>query len=147
MTELTIYSSLFFAAFVASTLLPAQSELILGGLIVTGEQPLSALLTVATLGNVLGSTVNWALGRYFYHLKDKKWFPIKQPALVKAERLYAKYGRWTLLLSWMPIVGDPLTLIAGLLREPLWSFVVIVTIAKLGRYLAVAAVSLGWFAA
>lgn len=130
----------------AATLLPAQSELLLGGLIASGDYPLGLLLLSATAGNVLGSTVNWALGRYFNHLRDRSWFPIKKPALAQAENWYHKYGRWSLLLSWVPVIGDPLTLLGGILHEPLPSFLAIVTIAKLGRYLIVAAVSLGLLA-
>jgi membrane protein YqaA with SNARE-associated domain len=66
----------------------------------------------------------------------RRWFPIKQRALERAEGWYRRFGRWTLLLSWTPVVGDPLTMIAGVLREPLWSFLLIVGIAKTGRYLA-----------
>ena len=136
------YGGLFLAAFVAATLLPAQSELVLAGLLAAGDLSVPVLIAVATAGNVLGSTANWLLGRYFHHCRDKRWFPVKRRALDKAERWYGRYGRWTLLLSWMPVVGDPLTLVAGLLKEPLLSFLLLVTIAKLGRYLAVAVAAL-----
>lgn len=135
---------LFLVAMVAATLLPAQSELILAGLLTLGEQPVWALITAAWLGNTLGSCINWALGSFFFHFRDKKWFPIKAAALKAAQGWYRKYGRWSLLLSWAPVIGDPLTLVAGILREPLWSFVPIVALAKLGRYLAVALVTLHW---
>ena len=141
--ELMAYLGLFAAAFVAATLLPAQSELLLGGMIASGDYSVPLLILVATAGNILGSTANWVLGRYFYHLRERRWFPIKKARLEKAERWYHKYGRWSLLLSWVPIIGDPLTLLAGILREPLPSFLAIVAIAKLGRYLAVAGAALG----
>ena len=137
------YLGLFAAAFVAATLLPAQSELLLGGMIASGDYSVPLLILVATAGNILGSTANWVLGRYFYHLRERRWFPIKKARLEKAERWYHKYGRWSLLLSWAPIIGDPLTLLAGILREPISSFLVIVAIAKFGRYLAVAGAALG----
>ena len=137
------YLGLFAAAFVAATLLPAQSELLLGGMIASGDYSVPLLILAATAGNILGSTANWVLGRYFYHLRERRWFPIKKARLEKAERWYHKYGRWSLLLSWAPIIGDPLTLLAGILREPISSFLVIVAIAKLGRYLAVAGAALG----
>ena len=137
------YLGLFAAAFVAATLLPAQSELLLGGMIASGDYSVPLLILIATAGNILGSTANWVLGRYFYHLRERRWFPIKKARLEKAERWYHKYGRWSLLLSWAPIIGDPLTLLAGILREPISSFLVIVAIAKLGRYLAVAGAALG----
>ncbi|RUY32886.1 DedA family protein, partial [Mesorhizobium sp. M7A.F.Ca.US.001.04.1.1] len=65
-------------------------------------------------------------------------FPVKPQAFDRAAARYRRYGRWSLLLSWVPIIGDPLTVVAGVLREPLWSFVAIVTIAKAGRYLVLA---------
>ena len=138
------YLSLFFAAFIAATLLPAQSELALAGLLALGEQPAWALIAVATVGNVLGSCTNWLIGRSFLHFKDKRWFPAKKEGLDKAEAWYRKYGRWSLLLSWAPVIGDPLTVAAGVLREPFASFCCIVCIAKLGRYLAVTGIVLQW---
>ena len=136
------YLSLFSAAFIAATLLPAQSELALASLLALGKQPAWALIAVATAGNVLGSGANWLLGRYFMRFKDRRWFPAKGASLAKAEAWYCKYGRWSLLLSWAPVIGDPLTLIAGVLREPFASFCCIVLIAKLGRYLVVAGIAL-----
>lgn len=68
-----------------------------------------------------------------------QWFPLKQDKLEKMQRLYGKYGYWSLLLSWLPIVGDPLTLIAGVMREPLWRFTLIVAFAKTSRYVLIAA--------
>lgn len=138
------YEGLFLAAFVAATLLPAQSELVLSTLLLSGGHSPFWLIAVATAGNVLGAAVNWLLGRYFHHCRDRRWFPVKGESLAKAERWYGRYGRWTLLLSWMPVIGDPLTLVAGLLKEPLPSFLLLVTVAKLGRYLAVAAAVSPW---
>lgn len=139
MSNLGAYGGLFVAAFAAATLLPAQSEALLAGLILNGGYSLALLIAVATLGNVLGSLVNWLLGRQVERFKDRRWFPVGPVALERAENWYRRYGRWSLLLSWVPIIGDPLTLIAGTLKEPLWSFVGLVSIAKLVRYLAVAA--------
>lgn len=100
------------------------------------------LITVATLGNSAGSAVNWWLGRYLTRFQDRRWFPFSPESLRKAEGWYHRYGRWTLLCSWMPVIGDPLTLVAGTLREPLPSFLLLVVLAKLGRYLVVAGVAL-----
>jgi membrane protein YqaA with SNARE-associated domain len=136
------YLSLFAAAFLAATLLPAQSELALAGLLVLGEQPAWALIAAATAGNVLGSGTNWLLGRCCARFQDKGWFPASGASLDKAAAWYRKYGRWSLLLSWAPVIGDPLTVIAGVLREPFASFCCIVLVAKLGRYLVVAAIAL-----
>ena len=143
---MTTYLTLFSAAFIAATLLPAQSELALAGLLALGEQPAWALIAAATAGNVLGSAANWLIGRYFTRFLDRRWFTAKKERLDKAQAWYRKYGRWSLLLSWAPFIGDPLTLIAGVLREPFASFCCIVLIAKLGRYLAVAGIALHWAA-
>ncbi|WP_157217323.1 YqaA family protein [Flavisphingomonas formosensis] len=137
------YAGLFLAALVAATLLPAQSEAVLVGLIVSGRYSVALLLLAATMGNVLGSLINWLLGRQIERFRDHRWFPVSARALNRAEAFYARYGRWSLLLSWAPIIGDPLTLVAGLLRERLLPFLLLVTIAKFGRYALLAAITLG----
>lgn len=137
------YLILFFAAFGAATLLPLQSEAVLVSLLALGEHPAWLLVAVASTGNVLGSWVNWLLGRYIEHWRHKSWFPVSEDKLERAQQAYHRYGRWSLLLSWTPIIGDPLTLVAGVMREPLWSFMLIVSIAKATRYLVLAAVTLG----
>lgn len=142
MDDLAVYAGLFAAAFVAATLLPAQSEAALAGLIVAGGYSPAALVLVASAGNILGSTVNWLIGRHVEAYRDKRWFPASSKMLDRATGWYRRYGRWSLLLSWMPVIGDPLTLVAGVLREPLWSFVVMVTVAKTARYLVVAALAM-----
>ena len=131
-------AGLFLAALIAATLIPAQSEAVLVALILQGVQPIWLLLVVATGGNVLGSVVNWALGRFLIRFSDRHWFPFSQSQMDKATRWYARRGHWSLLGAWLPVVGDPLTLAAGVLREPLWRFVLIVTLAKGGRYLVLA---------
>ncbi|HBC09331.1 MAG TPA: hypothetical protein DC046_17380, partial [Rhodospirillaceae bacterium] len=100
------------------------------------------LIAVASLGNTLGAVVNWALGRWVEHFRDRKWFPAKPEQLDKAVGWYHRYGRWSLLLSWVPVIGDPLTLAAGVLREPFWSFLVLVAVAKTVRYLIVSGITL-----
>lgn len=139
MTDLAAYFSLFLAALVAATILPLQSEAALVGLILADRQPLWALVAVASVGNVLGSAVNWLLGRGIERFRDRRWFPVGASSLERAQRWYRRYGKWSLLLSWAPIVGDPLTVVAGVLREPILPFLVLVTIAKTGRYLVLAA--------
>jgi membrane protein YqaA with SNARE-associated domain len=146
MELLAVYFGLFSAAFLAATLLPAQSEAVLFGLLVTGAYPAWALLLVASVGNVLGSCVNWLLGRFLTRFEGRRWFPVKRASIEKAEGWYRRYGRWSLLLSWMPIIGDPLTVVAGVLREPWPVFLALVTIAKTGRYMAIIAIQQGWFA-
>ena len=137
------YLILFLAAFGAATLLPLQSEAVLVGLLALGDHPAWTLVAVASAGNVLGSWVNWLLGRYIEHWRHKSWFPVSESQLERAQQAYHHYGRWSLLLSWTPIIGDPLTLVAGVMREPLWSFMLIVAIAKTARYVVLAAATLG----
>ncbi|CAK9890210.1 MULTISPECIES: YqaA family protein [Pseudomonas] len=138
------YWALFLSAFGAATLLPLQSEAVLIGLLLRQPDAVVSLLLIATAGNVLGSIVNWLLGRGIEHLRDKRWFAFKTEQLEKAQRRYQRYGQWSLLLSWMPVIGDPLTLIAGIMREPFWRFLLLVTVAKAGRYLVLALLTLGW---
>ena len=144
MFELTSYIGLFVAAFGAATLLPMQSEAVLVGMLLSDRYVVSTLLTVATVGNVLGSALNWLLGRSVERFRHKRWFPVSESKLEKAQQSYLRYGRWSLLLSWVPIIGDPLTVVAGVMREPLWSFLLIVTLAKGLRYLVLTTVTLGW---
>ncbi|MBI6898665.1 DedA family protein [Pseudomonas putida] len=136
--------ALFLSAFGAATLLPLQSEAVLVGLLIREPTAWVTLLLVATLGNVLGSIVNWLLGRAIEHLRERRWFPFSASQLARAQRRYQRWGQWSLLLSWMPVIGDPLTLIAGIMREPFWRFVLLVTLAKGGRYIVVAMITLGW---
>ena len=144
MFELTSYLGLFLAAFGAASLLPMQSEAVLVGMLLSGKYAALTLLAIATLGNVLGSVLNWLLGRSVERFRHKRWFPVSAQKLDKARQFYLRYGRWSLLLSWVPIIGDPLTLMAGVMREPWWSFLLLVTLAKTGRYLVLAAITLGW---
>ena len=127
---------LFGSAFIAATIFPAQSEAVLLVMQANGTAPDLVLLTVASLGNTLGACVNWGLGRFAAGFRDRAWFPAGAAQLQRAERWYARWGVWSLLLSWMPFVGDPLTVIAGLLRTPFQVFLVVVAIAKTGRYAA-----------
>jgi membrane protein YqaA with SNARE-associated domain len=134
---MSAYLGLFLVAFLAATLVPAQSEAALLALAATGNYPVGALLAVASVGNIAGSTLNWALGRYALHFQDRRWFPVQANQLERLQNTYKRFGRWSLLASWVPIIGDPLTAIAGILREPLWSFLLIVAVAKIGRYVAI----------
>jgi membrane protein YqaA with SNARE-associated domain len=138
------YLGLFLSAFGAATLLPLQSEAVLVALLLGGAHATWLLLAVATLGNVLGSWVNWLLGRSLEHYRHQRWFPVSDARLQQAQAWYARHGRWSLLLSWMPVIGDPLTLVAGVMREPLWRFLLIVTLAKGARYALLAALTLAW---
>ncbi|MEO9685503.1 MAG: YqaA family protein [Tateyamaria sp.] len=138
------YFGLFLSAFLAATILPMQSEAVLVGLLIAEIHPALFLVLIATTGNVLGSLINWFLGRHLLKYKTSRWFPCSQTQLERAQSWYGRYGRWTLLGSWLPVIGDPLTVVAGLMREPISSFVVLVTIAKAARYIGLAAVTLAW---
>lgn len=144
MGNLAAYSSLFLAAFAAATFFPFQSEALLVGLLMAERYSVTLLLVVATAGNVLGSVVNWYLGLSIEKFRYKRWFPFKAESLEKAQAHYHRWGRWSLLMSWAPFIGDPLTLIAGIMRERFWTFVMIVTIAKGGRYIITAMLTFGW---
>lgn len=123
------YLSLFALALIAATLLPAQSEAALVALLLDGGS-VWGLVAAASAGNVLGSLINWWIGREVTRFQGRRWFPIKPSALLRAQAWYGRYGKWSLLLSWMPIIGDPLTLAAGVMRERLGVFLMLVTVPR-----------------
>ncbi|MER8974166.1 MULTISPECIES: YqaA family protein [unclassified Mesorhizobium] len=141
MTDLAAYAGLFLAALLAATILPMQSEAVLVGLLLADYSP-SLLIGVASVGNVLGSVINWRLGRGIERFRGQRWFPMNHAQLERAQMWYRRYGKWSLLLSWLPVVGDALTVVAGVLCEPFRVFLLLVTAAKVGRYLVLAAVTL-----
>jgi membrane protein YqaA with SNARE-associated domain len=134
-----IYFSLFVIAFLAATILPLQSEAVLTGLLVLNHELWWLLIAVASLGNTLGAVVNWGMGLGLQRFQNQRWFPATPQQLQRATATYQRFGRWCLLLSWLPIVGDALTVVAGVLHEKLWVFVALVGIGKTGRYLVLAA--------
>jgi len=131
------YLGLFLSALLAATLVPFSSEVLLGGMAAAGNFSATGLLVADSAGNILGAVVNWALGRYCLHWQDRKWFPVSPKQLDRAGRWFSRYGFWSLLLAWVPIIGDPLTFAAGVLRIRLFPFLILVTISKTGRYLMV----------
>ncbi len=134
---------LFLAALGAASLLPMQSEPVLVALLLLGETPAWLLVLVASLGNTLGAVINWALGWQVERFRHRRWFPVPEAVLERATGWYRRWGRWSLLLSWAPIIGDPLTVVAGVLREPIASFVILVAIAKTARYVILALATFG----
>ena len=132
-----IYLSLLFISFLAATILPFSSELTLAGLISTSNYDNLLLLVFASFGNVLGSVFNWSLGFYSRNLSTKKWFPFKKTQIERSSKWFSKFGKWSLLFAWLPIVGDPLTFVAGLLRVRFLDFIILVAIGKVSRYLIV----------
>ncbi len=132
------FAGMFLAAFAAATLILAQSEAVLVALIVNARQPVRLLLVVATVGNVMDSVINWALGRFLNRLADRRWFPFSPRQMDKATGWYAIWDHWSLLGVWLPVVGDPQTLVAGVMREPFWRFALIAMLAKARRHLVLA---------
>ncbi len=144
MADLAAYGGLFLSAFLSATLLPGSSEALLSGLLVTGRGAPWLLLAAAVTGNVLGSLVNWVCGRFLAAFRDRRWFPVSPRRYEQAAGWFERYGVWSLLFAWAPVVGDPLTVIAGALRVGLLPFLLLVTIGKLARYLFILWVALSW---
>ena len=134
------YVALFVSGFLAATLLPALSELTLGGLILDGYAVLP-LWMAATAGNTLGACVNWALGYYLRGFENHPRFPLNRAHLARASQLFNQHGKWTLLLAWLPIIGDPLTFVAGAARLRFSWFLVLVGLGKGARYAVVIALT------
>lgn len=138
------YVGLLVSAITSATLLPGSSEGVLLALLATGQGDPLLLVAVATAGNVIGSLATWAVGQYFAHLRNRPWFPIDLAAYERAQGWVPRFGVWSLLLSWVPVIGDPITLAAGLLRVPLLPFLILVTMGKAGRYLALLGAVTWW---
>ena len=132
---------LFSAAFLAATQVPAQSEALLAAMVMVSGHAVAVLLAVASAGNIFGSCLNWWLGLQVDRFRTRRWFPVSEQNLKRARETYARWGWPSLLLSWVPIIGDPLTLVAGMMKEPLWRFLLIVGIAKTARYIGVIAIA------
>ncbi|MGA0412099.1 MAG: YqaA family protein [Candidatus Puniceispirillales bacterium] len=145
MSSIEVYIILFTSSFASSTILPGHSEITLIALITQKKYEVFYLVVFASLGNILGSVLNWYLGLYFLKFKNKKWFPFKENQINKVSKSFLKYGKWSLLLSWVPFIGDVLTLVAGMFRVPLYQFVVIVSVAKVSRYIFVSLIALNVF--
>jgi len=126
---------LFLVSALAATILPGSSEVALLALVAREPQHILALTATATVGNTLGASMNWCFGRWMVHCANRAWFPATPKRLDQATDLFRRYGTWLLLFSWVPIVGDPLTVIAGALRVALPIFVLLTGIGKLARYL------------
>lgn len=131
-------AGLFASAFLAGSILPAQSEIVLAALLLAGEQPAWLLVLVATLGNVGGAVLNYGLGRWAEHFRHRRWFPLSAVGWERSAAWFNRWGAATLLLSWLPVVGDGFTVLAGAARTPFPLFVALVTLAKGGRYIVLA---------
>ena len=128
---------LFLTAFLAATLLPVSSEAVLAYLATADGADAVALVAIATAGNTLGAIVNWALGRWCLHWRERRWFPIKKATLDKATGWMERRGLWVLLFAWVPVIGDPLTFAAGVLHARFVPFTLLVGVGKALRYVAV----------
>ena len=137
MDAFEVYTSLFISSFLSSTLLPGHSELTLTAFILIKKYPVINLIIFASTGNILGSLINWCMGYYVTKLIDKKWFPLNKLQLTRASKWFLKYGKWSLFFCWVPIIGDPLTIVAGILRFPIHIFILIVSFAKTMRYVII----------
>lgn len=142
MVDIGSYLFLGANAFVAATLLPFYSEVVLVALLMRGGDP-AWLFAAATVGNTLGAVVNWYLGRFLLRFETKRWFPFKPHQVHRAQAWFLRYGKWSLLMAWLPVGGDALTFYAGVMRVPLGVFVVLTAIGKGARYVVVIALSLG----
>lgn len=136
--DLAAYGGLFLSAFLAATLLPLSSEVVLAALLAGSTHSAAALVAVATAGNTLGALTNWGLGRGVARFRGWRWSPVTRAQALRAEAWFQRYGVWALLLSWLPIVGDPLTVVAGVLRVGIVPFLLLVATGKAARYLAIA---------
>tara|TARA_B100000029_G_scaffold512662_1_gene609945 strand:+ start:1302 stop:1763 length:462 start_codon:yes stop_codon:yes gene_type:complete len=132
-----VYLTLLTVSFTAATIVPFSSEVLLATLIATKQYNAFLLLLIACIGNIFGSVVNWIIGYYAASFMKKKWFPIKQNQIDTAIKFFNKYGKWSLLFGWLPIIGDPLTFVAGTLRYSFIPFIILVSIGKAGRYLVI----------
>ena len=139
---MTAYLVLWASAFLAATILPFYSELILVPLLLEGRSPVG-LWFAATTGNTLGAVVNWWIGKYLLHFKDRRWFPFKPKTLHKAQRWFQKFGVWSLLFAWLPVGGDALTFIAGVMKVRLSLFLVLVALGKGLRYALIIVLTVG----
>ncbi len=128
------YSKLFIISFLAATILPLSSEIVLTTMLLTNLFEKNILLIVASSGNILGSIFNWYLGKKITIFQDSKWFPVSPEQLNKSQKYFQKYGLWSLLLAWVPVIGDPLTLLAGVLKVRFSIFFILVSISKISRY-------------
>ena len=134
---LSALGGLFLSAFGAATILPFQSEVVFAAMALRGTAPLGVLVAVASAGNTLGAVVNYVMGLFVEYWMESRWFPVSHAQLERAQGWWNRWGVWTLLLSWAPF-GDAFTVIAGIMRTNFWLFLALVTVAKTGRFIALA---------
>ena len=128
------YLSLFIISFLAATILPFSSETILATYLLSEIYNKFLLIFFASFGNILGSIFNWFLGIYLLKFQNKKWFPFSRTQIDRSSKWFKKYGKWSLLFAWVPIIGDPLTFVAGTMRIKFLIFLLLVSFGKIMRY-------------
>ena len=128
------YFQLLIISFLAATILPFSSEVVLTTMYLSNSFETYLLLIFASIGNILGSITNWYLGKKITIFQDRKWFPVSPDQLNRSQKYFQKYGLWSLLLAWVPIIGDPLSLLAGVLNVRFGIFFLLVSISKISRY-------------
>jgi len=128
---------LFLLSFLAATVVPLGSEWLLAVMILGGFSPIQTVFT-ATLGNYLGACTTYLIGIYGSGFFIRKLLRISDSDLIKANRIYRKYGSWSLLLSWLPVVGDPLCLLAGIFKTGFTRFSLLIFSGKFLRYTTLA---------
>ncbi|MEE4659918.1 MAG: YqaA family protein [Halieaceae bacterium] len=134
------YLLLGLSAFGAATILPFYSEVVLLAMLEAGKDPFGLWLA-AGVGNTLGSVVNWAIGWHIDRVIRYRWCPVNEAQLARGREWFARYGHWSLLLAWLPVGGDAITFVGGIMRVPLSTFVLLVGFGKFARY---AVLILGW---
>lgn len=121
---------LFGLCFLASTIIPFPSEATLLFFLNSGSYSPVTILIVASLGNCLGGSTNYLLGYYGRKILAKKQF-------VRSESMVQRYGFWTALFSWLPIIGDPLLVVLGIYKVSFWKTMTLMCFGKIARYLVV----------
>ena len=134
MLILLSYFQLLIISFLAATILPFSSEVVMTTMYLSNSFEKYLLLIFASIGNILGSITNWYLGKKITIFQDRKWFPVSPDQLNRSQKYFQKYGLCSLLLAWVPIIGDPLTLLAGVLKVRFSIFFLLVSISKISRY-------------
>ena len=131
-------AGLALSAFLAATFLPGTTEAVLAGLIVATDIEVWLLVTVASAFNVLGSGVNYAMGRYLDRFRHSRFFPVSAGRLEWAQARFSRWGAWALLLSWVPVVGDAFPVAAGLMRVSPWVAFPLIAVGKTARFVVIA---------
>lgn len=135
------YVGLFMTSLVAGTMLPflpASSEIAMAGLLAAGSGAPAVLISAAIAGNFIGASLNYLVGRNIAHFSDRRWFPISPDALERTAEWFRRYGIWLLLMCWLPMAGDAITVVAGLLRADLRLFIILTAAGKAFGHIAVA---------